>query len=435
MGEPAVRIEGVSKRYQLGALAGGSLSQRLESAVRHPLRRMRGTAESKPETSEFWALRDVDLGIEEGKITGLIGPNGAGKSTLLKLLCRITAPTEGRIELRGRVGSLLEVGTGFHPELTGRENIFLNGAILGMRREEIIRRFSEIVEFSGIGQFLDTPVKRYSSGMYVRLAFAIAAHLESEILLIDEVLAVGDQEFQRKCLGKMEEVSTSGGRTVIFVAHNMSSIRRLCDSAVLLDHGRVLAHGDTDRVVADYLERVEPVQHGGIANIAADAQRSGIGGARLLRVELSDSSGGASERVRYGEPLSLSLGFEIERRLPGAAVQVGVSTAEGINILTSHSSDRGSLELDLEEGMIELRCELRATLLPGEFAIDVDLLDARGFSVDRVERTLNFKVLNVAFDGSGDHYPWPHVRGSVRPESDWSVVQGAGSRVQAAERG
>ncbi len=433
MSEPAVRVEGLSKRYQLGAVVGGNLSQRLESALRAPLRRLRGRAEPKPEAADFWALRDVELEFERGRITGLIGPNGAGKSTLLKLLCRITAPTEGRIELRGRVGSLLEVGTGFHPELTGRENIFLNGAILGMRREEIIRRFSEIVEFSGVAQFLDTPVKRYSSGMHVRLAFAVAAHLESEILLIDEVLAVGDQEFQRKCLGKMEEVSTSGGRTVIFVAHNMSSIRRLCDSAVLLDHGQVLAHGDTDRVVAHYLERVEPVQHGGVAEIAREAQRSGVGGARLVRVELSDSEGRAGERVGYGEPFAVSLSFEVERRIPGAVAQVVVSTAEGINILTAHSSDRGGLELDLVEGRVELRCELRATLLPGEFAIDVDLLDARGFSVDRVERSLNFKVLNAASDGSGDHYPWSHVRGAVRPESEWSAAQRPRRPLEASE--
>jgi lipopolysaccharide transport system ATP-binding protein len=424
MAEPAIRVEGVSKRYQLGHVVGGSLSQRLDQLVRRPLGALRGrsvpAAPAAPD-EEFWALRDVDFEVRRGEILGLIGPNGAGKSTMLKLLCRISVPTSGRIELRGRVGSLLEVGTGFHPELTGRENVFLNGAILGMRREEIIRRFSEIVEFADVTPFLDTPVKRYSSGMRVRLAFAVAAHLQSEILLVDEVLAVGDQEFQRKCLGKMEEVSTAGGRTVVFVSHNMSSVRRLCDRVVFLDHGRVMAEGPADEVVGDYLERVEPVQHGGVATIAPDAPRAGRGGARLSRVTLMDSSGNPSERVAYGEPFRVGLGFEVEERIRGAVLQVCISTAEGTNILTAHNTDGGGRELDLQAGPTEVSVELRSTLLPGEYAVDVDLMDPRGLSFDRVERSLNFKVLNVPRDEAGDHYPWSHVKGSVRPDSEWSV--------------
>ena len=250
---PIITARGVSKRYVLGAAAArtNSLREAITNAVSAPFRAFRGA--SAPDR-EFWALDDVSFDIMPGEAVGIVGRNGAGKSTLLKVLSRITEPTKGRIELRGRIASLLEVGTGFHAELTGRENVYLNGTILGMRKREIDRKFDAIVDFAEVERFIDTPVKRYSSGMYVRLAFAVAAHLEPEILVIDEVLAVGDAEFQRKCLGKMGDVAQAG-RTVLFVSHNMAAVRGLCTRAILLEKGRVAIDGDTDRVVSAYLSK------------------------------------------------------------------------------------------------------------------------------------------------------------------------------------
>jgi lipopolysaccharide transport system ATP-binding protein len=250
MRDPAVRIRGLRKQYRIGVAPGAFSYRTLRDAIADTLTSpFRGKAE---DASYIWALDGVDLQIDAGEVVGLIGRNGAGKSTLLKILSRITRPTEGEADLFGRVGSLLEVGTGFHPELTGRENIYLNGAILGMRRDEIRRKFDDIVDFSGVAKFIDTSVRHYSSGMYVRLAFAVAAHLEPEILLVDEVLAVGDAAFQRQCLGKMQDVSRSG-RTVIFVSHNMPAVTRLCSRALLLSAGRVVDDGAADAVVARYL--------------------------------------------------------------------------------------------------------------------------------------------------------------------------------------
>src|ERR1700731_3983383 len=249
-GATVISVKNLGKRYQLGrqrSQEDSGLRHILEDAVRAPLKWIRGERKPKLNT-EFWALKDVSLEVKRGEVVGIIGRNGAGKSTLLKILSRITDPTKGRIEIEGRVASLLEVGTGFHQELTGRENIFLNGAILGMTRAEIARKFDEIVAFAGVDRFLDTPVKRYSSGMHVRLAFAVAAHLEPEILVVDEVLAVGDAEFQKKCLGKMDEVAR-GGRTVLFVSHNMQAVRSLCPRALLLDGGQVVVDGPATNVL------------------------------------------------------------------------------------------------------------------------------------------------------------------------------------------
>ncbi len=245
-GEPRVKVEGLSKRYRLGHVHTDLLSERLSGFLRPG----RGPKPAQAAT-EFWALRDIDFEVREGDVLGIIGRNGAGKSTLLKILSRLTAPTTGRAVIRGRLASLLEVGTGFHPELTGRENIYLNGTILGMRRREIDRRFDEIVAFSGVEDFLDTPVKRYSSGMYVRLAFSVAAHVEADVLVIDEVLAVGDAEFQKRCLGKMSEVAR-GGRTVLFVSHNLAALRALCTTGLYLEKGSVRASGSADECFSLY---------------------------------------------------------------------------------------------------------------------------------------------------------------------------------------
>lgn len=255
MPKPIIEVSGISKRYTLGEL--GALS--LRDAIERTWNRAIGRGEAPSRRDEFWALKDLSFEVQAGEVVGLIGRNGAGKSTALKILSRITEPTRGRATLRGRVASLLEVGTGFHPELSGRENIFLNGAILGMKRAEIARKFDEIVAFAEIETFIDTPVKRYSSGMYVRLAFAVAAHLEPEILIVDEVLAVGDQRFQRKCIGKMQEVSSRQGRTILFVSHSMETVIRLCNRAILMEAGAVVADGTPSSVVPKYYQDADQV--------------------------------------------------------------------------------------------------------------------------------------------------------------------------------
>jgi lipopolysaccharide transport system ATP-binding protein len=322
MSEPIVHVEGIGKRYKIGAAQGKNttLKTALTAAPRNVLLRIRG---GHTRTEEFWALRDIDLDIDQGDVVGLVGRNGAGKSTLLKILSRIVEPTTGRAILDGRVASILEVGTGFHEELTGRENIYLNGAILGMRRREIQERFDEIVEFAEIEKFLDTPVKFFSSGMYVRLAFAIAAHLDPDILIVDEVLAVGDEEFQKKSLGKMSSVARSG-RTVIFVSHNTTALLDLCDHGVLLENGRLTRMGSIDDVVAAYTEQNANRGGGSFVRPAFDPATQ-----VLAAAELSDADGKTIDVFPYGAPLRIRLetsggagqGFGLELRVKNALRQ------------------------------------------------------------------------------------------------------------------
>jgi homopolymeric O-antigen transport system ATP-binding protein len=315
-GDTAIRIEGLGKRFRLGEDL--SLSQRLR-------RRLRDSRDDRDR--DFWALRDVSLSVARGEALGIIGRNGAGKSTLLRILARITDPTTGSAEIYGRVGSLLEVGTGFHPDLSGRENVFLNGAILGLRRREIAARFDEIVAFSGVERFLDTPVKRYSSGMRVRLAFAVAAHLEPEILIVDEVLAVGDAEFQSRCLGKMSDV-TGHGRTVLFVSHNLAALRSLCTRAVWLDAGRVAAEGAPDRVIDAYLEVAEQI---GRRPIAERADRAGNGRLRFTRAELrAGEPARANASAASGRPLEIALGYAAASEEPLESVRVAVLVLDSL---------------------------------------------------------------------------------------------------------
>jgi lipopolysaccharide transport system ATP-binding protein len=310
---PAIRIENLSKLYRIGRLAPTSyrtLRESVGEGLRSSWRRLRRVASRRPSsngedtTTPLWALRDISFEVGHGEVVGIIGPNGAGKSTLLKILSGITKPTAGGAWLHGRVGCLLEVGTGFHPELTGRENIYLNGAILRMSRREIARKFDEIVAFAGVEPFLDTPVKRYSSGMYVRLAFAVAAHLESEILIVDEVLAVGDAEFQKKCLNKMGDVARSG-RTVLFVSHNMVAVQNLCGRAVLLAHGQMRCAGPCQDVLATYLN-TRP------AGAAADLQAYRTPGSiPILRaITLLDDGGQPAERFRTGGPVTIRIDYD-----------------------------------------------------------------------------------------------------------------------------
>jgi lipopolysaccharide transport system ATP-binding protein len=321
---PIISVRNLSKRYRLGVVNARALRDELHGLMARFLRRKQGaggrgqgqmpstldprrTTPSEP-SSDFWALRDVSFDIQPGEVVGIIGRNGAGKSTLLKILSRITEPTSGEARIRGRVASLLEVGMGFHPELTGRENIFLNGAILGMTKAEVHAKFDEIVAFAEVERFIDTPVKRYSSGMYVRLAFAVAAHLEPEILIVDEVLAVGDSAFQKKCLGKMEQVSGRDGRTVLFVSHQMAMISNLCSRCILMDQGRVKLNGPSDEVVQAYMSENSD---GGRIALADRTDRTGNGRLRFHSVWIEDESGGALSCTATGQTVGICCRYEL----------------------------------------------------------------------------------------------------------------------------
>ena len=350
-------------------------------------------------SEDFWALRDVSFEVKQGEVVGIIGRNGAGKSTLLKILSRITEPTEGRVTLRGRVASLLEVGTGFHPELTGRENIFLNGAILGMGRAEIRKKFDEIVAFAEVEKFLDTPVKRYSSGMYVRLAFAVAAHLEPEILIVDEVLAVGDAEFQRKCLGKMQEVSR-GGRTVLFVSHQMAAVQNLCQTGILLAQGRIVQIGPIHDVVKHYLTESTHLAELSFEN---RKDRQGNGALRFTEVSLRDVHGKPVTAFGCGAPavMELSIANVSRKSLRTVRVAVGVDNDLGQRILvwSTHLADEDFPELGADVASVEVRIP-RMTLAPGRYGFTL-FASVNGEIVDWIRNAGTFDVEPGDFYGTG----------------------------------
>ena len=344
--ETVISVEGLSKKYILGQNKAGSggLRHAVEDAVKAPVRWIRGEGKKAAQgPNEFWAVKDVSFSIKRGEVVGIIGRNGAGKSTLLKMLSRITEPTEGRIGIKGRIASLLEVGTGFHPELTGRENIYLNGAILGMTQAEIRKKFDEIVQFAEVAKFLDTPVKRYSSGMYVRLAFAVAAHLEPEILVVDEVLAVGDAQFQQKCLGKMQEVSTQQGRTVLFVSHAMHSVKALCTTGILLDQGRVELRGPITEVVAAYSSHAP--RRGDQSTLASN---------RSLGLSLVNAS---LHQTEIPGTLIVRAKFQLDRPIPEAGLGVHIETTAGFELCYLRPETTG-LRFGQRSGELNVEFEL-----------------------------------------------------------------------------
>ena len=424
MTDVAIRVLGVSKRYQIGEKRAdyNTLRESLVSAVRAPFRRSRnsnGHAATSVDRT-LWALKDVSFDVHHGEIVGVIGRNGAGKSTLLKILSRITDPTEGEIEISGRVGSLLEVGTGFHPELTGRENIFLNGAILGMKRAEIAAKFDEIIAFAGTEKFLDTPVKHYSSGMYMRLAFAIAAHLEPEILVIDEVLAVGDAEFQKKCLGKMGDVARAG-RTVLFVSHNLAAVNTLCRRAIWLNEGRALLDGPAPQVVQSYLSQSTraPSQ-----SFWPDPQAApGNEAVRLRKVSIrADSEGSAdnSDASRITVRTPLVMDFEYWNFRPGAHLNLSICVYNAENVLAFNSFPAGGSQWmgrPFPVGLFRSSCRVPADLLnDGAYRVRLMVVEDQATAIFDIEDALTFEVHDVRPEG----IQWyGRILGAVRPALDW----------------
>jgi ABC-type polysaccharide/polyol phosphate transport system ATPase subunit len=375
----AIELEGVGKRYRLGEHHGTGTDLR-EALVRLSRSRKR----SAP-SRELWSLRDVSFSVDVGTALGVVGANGAGKSTLLKVINNITTPTEGVSRTRGRVGSLLEVGTGFHGELTGVENTYLNGAILGMSKREVKARLNDIVEFAGLERFMDTPVKRYSSGMYLRLGFAIAAHMEAEILLVDEVLAVGDIEFQRRCLGKMNEVEQSG-RTVLFVSHNMEAIVRLCPTTIWLEAGRVRATGPTAEVIDAYMHASAGSAAGACVSLEADQTAS----AQVVAVALEDDNGTAISTLTTRSASWIRAEIIANEPIPGLDVSFLISTSGGIGILDEALSDVEAGVLSAP-GRYSVACRLPAILTPGEYTISV-WLGSVYEDIEQHDNVLNFRV-------------------------------------------
>jgi lipopolysaccharide transport system ATP-binding protein len=392
MSDTVIRVENLSKRYVIAHQEQGSVQYKtfsgaITNAAKSVVNALnpRAKKEVNPSREEFWALKDVSFEIKQGDRIGIVGRNGAGKSTLLKVLSRITEPTSGSIRIKGRVASLLEVGTGFHPELTGRENIFLNGAILGMSRVEIQRKFDEIVAFAEIEKFLDTPVKRYSSGMYVRLAFAVAAHLDPEILIIDEVLAVGDAQFQKKCLGKMEDVGKQG-RTVLFVSHNMATINTLCQRAVWLVNGCVKIDGEADEVTNKYL--TYGVEHTGEVII----QRSNSSQKFYFKkINLFNQQGNITSVFSVREPIKIALEYEAVQTLEGLEVSIQVSNYFGIKVFTTNRSS--SVSAKVRKGNYVSQIEIPALfLVPGTYSINIAAHIPNVEYVCKHETILNFEI-------------------------------------------
>lgn len=413
MTQPVIRIEHVGKAFHRAEKA---VATRIVDEVAGWLQPPRKFAVG----DQFWALRDVSLDIHQGEVVGLIGHNGAGKSTLLKLLCRILHPTTGRIELHGRVGSLLEVGTGFHPELTGRENIYLNGAILGMTRREIAAKFDEIVAFSEVEPFLDMPVKRYSSGMAVRLAFSVAAHLEPEILLVDEVLAVGDAEFQKKCLGRIGEVARSG-RTIVFVSHNVAAVQRLCTRAVLIDHGRATAFDSVAEALRQYLSR----DIDGSVWVRSEAP---LDQPHLERIALVQADGKPLDVPDSASQFGLLIDYSLTRPAPGVLLAAAVCNAYGTPLFSTATPDAG---VALPESPGRYRVQLlfpKAYFMPKRFSVTVALYSLAE-SFDRAENCLTFDVAEAASLATS----LPGGRwGELQVPCGWSVVDRPAATTEAS---
>jgi len=422
----AISVKNLGKQYQIGAAETrfryNLLRDVLMDTLYAPVRLAKaavGKSDHRSNKNFVWALKDVSFDVEEGRVLGIVGRNGAGKSTLLKILSRVTEPTEGLVTVRGRVGSLLEVGTGFHPELTGRENIYMNGAILGMKRTEIDKKFDEMVDFSEVGQFIDTPVKRYSSGMYLRLAFAVAAHLEPEILVVDEVLAVGDAEFQRKCLGKMNDVAQQG-RTVLFVSHNMSAILRLTQESIVLKKGEMIKRAPTPEAVDFYLASGQA--ESGERLWEPDEIPPSSAPFRPIRLRLKDRTGKVVDTVRSTEPVTVEWEYQIEAPITGLRVGMYLSTMRGEYVFTAFDTD-DAMQFEQfgarQPGRYISCCTIPADFFnEGRYTLGVN---ASSFGVRRYFMDEGAISFNVDISGAPGTQ-WPEVRqGPIRPRLDWKI--------------
>jgi len=423
MSDTVIKVNGLSKSYMIGHQATerytalrdviASNAKKIGRRLLHPLKSSEGGLLAADRMEEFWALKDISFEVKRGDRVGIIGRNGAGKSTLLKVLSRITEPTQGRIEITGRVASLLEVGTGFHQELTGRENIFLNGAILGMGKAEIRRKFDDIVDFAEVEKFLDTPVKHYSSGMYVRLAFAVAAHLEQEILIVDEVLAVGDAQFQKKCLGKIEDVSAHDGRTVLFVSHNMAAVRQICSKGIVLHAGTVLCYGTQDFAVERYMESVSS---------AFDAKErkyhhsNGDGRAQITRIRVNEQNHGESIVPVFGM-ITLNIDYVVNRMIKELDFFVLLYSLSGEAEVSIFQKDSSSIFSPLKsEGTVKV--SFVNSLTPGKYVISAGIFDKDGQFVDWVEHVESFSV-EASFQGGRE---FDHRLGKTTVKGTWESV-------------
>lgn len=424
-GDIVIRAENLSKQYTIGAarFRHDTLKEQLAHSFMNLVGR-NGRLRSGNET--FWALRDVSFQVKRGEIVGIIGRNGAGKSTLLKILSRISEPTSGSAELRGRVGSLLEVGTGFDRELTGRENVYLNGAILGMKKAEIDRKFDEIVDFSGVEKFIDTPVKHYSSGMYVRLAFAVAAHLEPEILLVDEVLTVGDAGFQKKCLGKMGDVARQG-RTVLFVSHDLGNITKVCPTGILLNYGKVEMIGEMPSLVERYLwEGAAPLE--GFADLTLRGDRSGSGDAIFRSIELLNGSDRCTT-FPFGSPLTLKFAVDVRRSLGSGPLTVGIATSGGILVYHLSNWNEGC-EWSADCGIYQFSVTIpQLHLYPGTYTVALWVGDQATNRVDYLMNAISFHVVQTP--DSATPLTLSHGTGLVYQTSQWSYERISPDRMRA----
>ena len=420
MTNPVIKVENLSKYYRLGVIGGGTLREDVsrwwarKRGKEDPYSKIGDESSPQPRGGQVWALQDINLEVNEGEILGIIGRNGAGKSTLLKILSRITEPTSGRAVIKGRVGSLLEVGTGFHPELTGRENIYLNGAILGMRRAEVTRKLEEIVDFAEVAKFVDTPVKRYSSGMLVRLAFAVAAHLDPEILIVDEVLAVGDIGFQNKCLGKMQDVTRNESRTVVFVSHNMASVEALCHRAALIDAGQVAFNGDVEEAISRYRS---DTMAGGTVALTEREDREGTGDLKFLDCCFTDSRGNAVTSAITGKTLCVHIRYEARVPLNNVDVAFNLYEHPGQVLINCNCIDAQG-PMHIEQGMGELICEIPSfPLRAGRYLGNLHVQANHQVS-DWVRPAFTLDVVDGDFFGTGRLVG----QGKFVTRNNWKVV-------------
>lgn len=412
---PIIEVKNISKRYNISHEKGGYISLRdvMMNVLKSPFSFLKQKAKAVTgiaKKEEFMALNDVSFTVNKGEVIGIIGHNGAGKSTLLKILSQITPPSKGEIIIRGTIGSLLEVGTGFHPELTGRENIFLNGAILGMTRVEIAKKFDQIVEFSDVGKFIDTPVKHYSSGMYVRLAFSVAAHMEPDILLVDEVLAVGDAEFQKKCISKMESITHEQGRTIIFVSHNLSAIEKICKKTILLDKGSIVKVGNTSDVITEYMNKQKSKSE------IIVSEKNDLKNLIIRSVKLNNARNGLFQ-IPWDEPIDISINLDVLRPCNNVKINIPCSTMNDNAVFLSRNTDTDNVKcLDLDPGQQSVRIKINHNLRDGKYYLGLGITQENGPEFYNPY----LGTLEVSTYGNGD-YIQDNNKGIMNINSEWLI--------------